>query len=50
MARRNRLLCLVFAAVACLLLANCADRLHGAASANGSEHGSAGQVRLGWPF
>ena len=38
------------AAVAVLLLASCSDGVHGTADANGSDHGSAGQIRLGLPF
>lgn len=38
------------AALAILLLARCSDTVHGSAGANGSDHSSAGQVRLGFPF
>lgn len=50
MAQSNRLLRLAFAAIACVLLARCADSVHGSATANGSDRGSAGLVRLGLPF
>lgn len=49
--RRTRLMLhAMFAAVAVLLLAGCSDGMHGAANASGSDHGSAGQIRLGLPF
>lgn len=38
------------AALAIFLLAGCSDTVHGAAGANGGDHSSAGQVRLGFPF
>ena len=50
MGRRHSLIRVAFAALAVMLLARCADGVHGSAMANGGDRGSSGQIRLGLPF